>query len=166
MRMRSGSAEPKRMPRNTFSIFLYSVLVHWEISEMPFLKCHKLLPQGIVWNLRSISSSPPSRHCVAHLTTWSLKTPLWSWCRRLRVKQENMSQWGRFSQNRWFGQSPRRVKSFVSPIEASFIASNVLAGSHFLENSRDPSLSLPTTHHRQRFSLQHATRHCSGWLAT
>ena len=46
------------------------------------------------------------------------------------------------------------------------MASNVLAGSHCVENSGRPCFPASTTQQGQQFSWQHATRHCLGWSAT
>ena len=115
MWMSPGLDGPARTPMNNFSIFLYSVPVHCEMREMPFLKCRKLFPWGMAQKRTSISFSPPSRHSVAHLTTWSLKRSLCSWCRTLEVKVKKISKWGRSSQNSQFGRTPWHVASVVSP---------------------------------------------------
>ena len=166
MHMRPGSDGPARTPRNTFSIYLYSVPVHCETREMHFLKCCKLFPWGMAQKQTSISFSPPSRHSVAHLTIWSLKMPLCNWCRRSGVKLENISEWGRSSQKGWFRCIPWHTTSAVLPRAASFIALRTLSTVHLTENWGWPRWSRATRHFGQWFSWQQAAKHCSGWSAT
>ena len=165
--MSPGSAAPESTPKNTFSIFLYSIPVHCETNEIPFLKCHKLVPRGMAQNWRLISASPSSKHFIAHFMTWSLKTPLCSWCRRSGVMQPKMSQWGRSSQNGLFGCNLWHVNSSVlTPAAASAITSNTLSMLHRTVSSGRPILSQAATHLGHQFSWLHVTKHCSGWSAT
>ena len=161
-----GSTWPASTPRKTFSIFLYLVPVHWEIMEIPFLKCRRLAPRGMALKRRSISAFPPTTHLDAQLTMWSLKTPLWSWCSRSGVKQEDMLQWGRSLQNGLLGQSPSRINSLSSPSLAPVMASRIVSELRRTLSSGDPNFLAPTSHRGHQFSLLQAMRHCSRWSAT
>lgn len=81
---------------------------------------------------------------------------------------ENMSQWGRFFQNGSTGRKPCLLNLSVSSIwrEASCRISRVSSTLRSWDwKAGFPRSSLGTRHFGQRFSLQQATRHCSGWSA-
>ena len=145
--------------RNTFSTFLY----HCNMSKILFSKWHKLVLRGIAWKWQLISASPSARHFVAHLTTWSLNTPLCIWCRRSGVMWEKILQWERSAQNGLFGHNLWHMNSLVLiPMAVSSIAFNTLSTSHRTVSSSRPNLFAAARQWGHMFSWLQVTKHCSG----
>ena len=81
-------------PTKTFSIFLYSVPDHCEMVEIPLGKWCTLGCFGMAWKQASVSGLVTS--FMHQLHKWSLKTPLYNWCRMSGVSQLKMSVWEAF----------------------------------------------------------------------
>ena len=153
-------------PRKTCSISLCSYPVHCVTLEMPFLKWWSPVSPGIV--LKHSSRTSSLTRVVHHLTRGSLNTPLWSWCRRSGVNMQNISLCSKFTQNGLCtGHMPNDLNSSSSPAlrvphSCAFSKHRVSSldlGSHGWWDPHNVGGIWLIGH---RFSMQHATRHCSG----
>ena len=160
--IRREGAFPARTPKKTFCISWCSFPVHWDIEDVPFLKCCKGGWEDMAWNRSSMACSPT--RLVHHLMKWSLKTSLCSWWRMLGVIAKKMSVWGRSAQKgEYISQRPSKLNLTGSslslqPCRVLLMDSSVRRGD-FLYS---PCSAHQTVHFRHQFSLQHAIRHCSG----